>query len=91
MTLNLTQLEHLAALGVADAVHEKDRQTRREWQWQPHLAGPLIRSSVLFAIEKRKLARWFPATRNDGLSYVGGRMKITAAGKQFLTTVLHSN
>jgi hypothetical protein len=90
MMLNTTQLEHLASLAVADAVHEKDRRTRREWQWKPHLAGPLIRSSVLFALQKRKLARWFP-TVTDDLPYPGGRMKITADGRRFLTTVLHGN
>lgn len=90
MTLNTTQLEHLASLAVADAVHEKDRRTRREWQWQPHLAGPLIRSPVLFALQSRKLARWFPKVNQD-LPYPGGRMKITADGRRFLTTVLHGN
>jgi len=83
MRLNLAQYSHLASLAVADAVHEKDRRTRREWQWKPHLAGPLIRSSVLFALQSRKLARWFP-TVTDDLPYPGGRMKITPAGRDFL-------
>ncbi len=85
MRLQPNQLEHLASLRVADAVHEYSRETRREWQWKPHLAGPLIRSSILYALEKRKLARWFPAEDARGHLCYGGRMKITAAGKNFLT------
>ncbi len=89
MRLQPNQLEHLAALRVADAVHEYNRETRREWRWQPHLAGPLIRASVLFALERRKLARWFPGVRSGNLESIparyGGRMKITPAGKNFLT------
>lgn len=76
MKLNLNQLEHLVSLRVADAVHKYDSRRVLRWQWQPHLAGPLIRSSVLLALEKRKLARWF-----------GRRMKITLAGRNFLTEV----
>jgi hypothetical protein len=88
MRLNVPQLEHLAALRVADALHEYDRKTRREWQWQPHLAGPIIRSSILFGLERRKLARWFPAVSHDLPSYQGGRMKITNAGKNFLVDTM---
>ncbi len=88
MTLNVVQLEHLAALRVADAAHEYDRKDRREWRWKPHLAGPLIRSSVLFGLERRKLARWTPGKREgkweDIPSSHGGRMTITLAGKNFL-------
>ncbi len=86
--LNITQLEHLASLRIADALHEYDRKTRREWRWEPHLSGPLIRASVLFALEKRKLARWFPGRREGRHEEIpasfGGRMKITNAGKDFL-------
>lgn len=92
MTLNTTQLEHLASLAVADAVHDYDRKTRREWCWEPHLAGPLIRASSLFALEKRRLARWLPSVRkgeNEGIpSRYGGHMKITPAGRTFLRVTM---
>ncbi len=88
MKVNVTQLAHLASLRVADAVHEYDRKTRREWRWEPHLAGPLIRASVLFSLEKKKLARWFPGKRAGEFEDIpcrfGGRMKVTNAGKNFL-------
>lgn len=84
MRLQPHQLEHLTALRVADAVHEYDRKTRREWHWQPHLAGPLIRAPILFGLERRKLARWLPGVREGIPSRYGGRMKITPAGKIFL-------
>lgn len=86
MTLNVAQLEHLAALRVADAHHEKDRRTRRDWKWKPHLAGPMINSRVLEALSRRKLARWFPNFSND-LPVPGGHYKITNAGKTFLHNV----
>lgn len=85
MKLNTAQLEHLMSLRVSAATHLYDPKTRREWKWVPHVAGPLIRSPVLFALEKRKLARWMPNA--DGY-YHGGRMIITPAGKSFLSAVL---
>lgn len=94
MKLNLTQYSHLASLSVADALHVYDRKTRREWRWEPHLSGPLIRAAVLFALEKRKLARWLPGVRggeNEGIpTRYGGRMKITNAGKKFLSETMNA-
>ena len=84
MKLNLVQFSHLASLRVADAVKEYDNKTRREWKWKPHIIAPLIRSSTLYALERRKLARWFPNSDKDGNLSFGGRMKITPTGKTFL-------
>ena len=83
MRLQPNQLEHLAALRVANAVREYDRETRREWQWKPRLSGPMIRPRIMDVLVRRKLARWMPAVSND-LPATGGRYIITSAGKNFL-------
>jgi hypothetical protein len=83
MKLSKSQLRHLVTLRISDAVHEHSKIDRREWRWRPVVNGPLIRSSSLFALQARKLARWMPAYRDD-LPVPGGRMIITPAGKRFL-------
>ena len=84
MTLSISQYRHLVQLQLADAHKEHNKCDRREWRWRPHLKGPLIRAASLYALERRKLARWLPNTDGDAIIIPGGRMVITVAGKQFL-------
>lgn len=84
MKLTKSQNQHLLALRVSDAVHRYSVIDRREWRWAPWITGPLIRSSSLYALESKKLARWMPGIDYAGLPDAGGRMIITNAGKQLL-------